>query len=395
MRYVPAGDEEAVHSADPAGLAIGRLTNGAPPTPARIDRFLASHEFPIAEGDKCTFVFRGEATAVSLKHWIYGLPTAAPFVRIAGTDLWYHVLDLPEESRMEYKIEVVDGREARWIRDPLNDRVAQDPFGANSVAHGSGYELPAWSDPRPGVPEGTLEERVMASRALDGQRRVTIYRPARFRESRKYPLLVVHDGDDYLRFANLKHVLDNLIHELDIPAMVVALTHPPDRLEQYRDSAQHAQYIAEELVPSLEAELPLLGTPEGRGLMGASLGAVASLSTAIRYPGVFGRLLLQSGSFAFSDIGSHDRSPTFDPIADMVNAYRADPFAVADRIFVSCGMYESLIYENRSLVPLLKRTGMDVRFTEARDGHNWEAWRDRLREGLAFLFPGPKWWVYY
>jgi enterochelin esterase family protein len=129
--------------------------------------------------------------------------------------------------------------------------------------------------------------------------------------------------------------------------------------------------------------------------MGASLGAVASLSTAIRYPGMFGRLLLQSGSFAFSDIGTHDRSPIFDPIAEMVNRYRAKPSAVSERVFVSCGTYESLIYENRSLVPMLRRTGMSVRFVEARDGHNWENWRDRLREGLAFLFPGPKWWVYY
>jgi enterochelin esterase family protein len=224
---------------------------------------------------------------------------------------------------------------------------------------------------------------------------VTLYRPARFRTSRRYPLLIVHDGQDYLRFARFKTVLDNLIHQRDIAGMVVAITHPPDRMEQYRDSEQHARYLAEELVPSLERDLPLLGTPAGRGLMGASLGAVASLSTAIRYPRFFGRLLLQSGSFAFSDIGTHDRSPLFDPIADMVNEYRADPFPVVDRIFMSCGTFESLIYENRSLVPLLRGTGMKLRFVEARDGHNWENWRDRLREGLAFLFPGPKWWVYY
>lgn len=128
--------------------------------------------------------------------------------------------------------------------------------------------------------------------------------------------------------------------------------------------------------------------------MGASLGAVASLSTAIRYPNFYGRLLLQSGSFAFSDIGSHDRGPVFDPIADMVNAYRAAPTEVTEKVFVSCGMYESLIYENRSLVPMLQSTGMDVRYVEARDGHNWENWRDRLREGLSWLFPGPLWMVY-
>ena len=61
---------------------------------------------------------------------------------------------------------------------------------------------------------------------------------------------------------------------------------------------------------------------------------------------------------------------------------------------MSCGTYESLIYENRSLVPFLQGTGMELRYREARDGHNWENWRDRLREGLAWLFPGPLWMVY-
>ena len=61
-------------------------------------------------------------------------------------------------------------------------------------------------------------------------------------------------------------------------------------------------------------------------------------------------------------------------------------------MFVSCGMYESLIYENRSLVPVLQSTGMEVRYVEARDGHNWENWRDRLRDGLSWLFPGPCGW---
>ena len=48
----------------------------------------------------------------------------------------------------------------------------------------------------------------------------------------------------------------------------------------------------------------------------------------------------------------------------------------------------------RSLVPLLQGTGMEVKYVESRDGHNWENWRDRLREGLSWLFPGPLWMIY-
>jgi enterochelin esterase family protein len=37
---------------------------------------------------------------------------------------------------------------------------------------------------------------------------------------------------------------------------------------------------------------------------------------------------------------------------------------------------------------------MDVRYVEARDGHNWENWRDRLRDGLTWLHPGEEKFVY-
>ncbi|HSM62125.1 MAG TPA: alpha/beta hydrolase-fold protein [Longimicrobiales bacterium] len=395
MTWVPEAEEASTRQPPPdvTGLAVERLVRGRP-TAEEIDAFLDAHDVPVVEGPRVTFLYRGQAGHVRLRHWVYGLPSAVPFHRMPGTDLWYCVLELPEGSRVEYKLEVATGREVQWIRDPLNERVAHDPFGANSVCHGHGYSVPEWTQPDPQAPEGTLEDRVFHSRALDGPRRITLYRPARFKESRRYPLLLVHDGGDYLRYSGLKTVLDNLIHRLEIPGVVAALTHPPDRMEQYRASEAHARYLREELVPLLEAELPLVGGPEGRGLMGASLGAVASLAAAVQYPGYWGRLLLQSGSFAFADIGAHQRGPVFDPVADFVNRYRRNPIAVADKVFVSCGTYESLIYENRSLVPLLQGTGMDVRFVEARDGHNWENWRDRLREGLSWLFPGPLWLVY-
>jgi len=67
---------------------------------------------------------------------------------------------------------------------------------------------------------------------------------------------------------------------------------------------------------------------------------------------------------------------------------------LADRLFVSCGVYEPLIIRNRSMVPTFEAAGMTVRYIEARDGHSWENWRDRLREGLSWIFPGPQKFFY-
>jgi len=374
--------------------ALEQLRAAGPLSRERVDRFLGSRPFPIVEGTRCTFVWRGEADRVALKHWIFGLPQTQTFRRIAGSELWTLTVELPRRSRMEYKIEVVRGDRAEWIEDPLNPTRARDPLGANSVVAGEGYEVPEWVSPDPETRPGSLEELLMPSAALGRVAHLTLYRPARFRRTRRYPLLVVHDGRDFLEFAAMKTVLDNLIHRLEMPEMIVALIDPGDRLVEYANSPAHARFVAEELVPWLGSHLPLVDEPWARGLMGASFGAVASFSTAARYPEFFGRLLLQSGSFAFTDIGPAARGPVFEPVVEFVNAFRAEPRKVADRVFVSCGQYESLIYENRSLVPALQAAGMQVRYVESRDGHNWENWRDRLRDGLTWLYPGPTWMVY-
>ena len=72
-----------------------------------------------------------------------------------------------------------------------------------------------------------------------------------------------------------------------------------------------------------------------------------------------------------------------------VNRYRERPLRVADRLFASCGSYEPLIIPNRAIVPVFETAGMDVRYVEARDGHTWENWRDRLRDALTWVLPGP------
>src|SRR3954470_1920935 len=97
-----------------------------------------------------------------------------------------------------------------------------------------------------------------------------------------------------------------------------------------------------------------------------------------------------SVSFVYADPGTdHGGGAVFDPVVQFVNHYRAWPDRVAERLFVSCGLYEPLIIPNRSIVPIFESTGMQVRYVEARDGHTWENWRDRLRDALTWVAPGP------
>jgi enterochelin esterase-like enzyme len=365
--------------------------SGSPAPPAGLAE---ADRYPLVDPGGVTFLYRGEADAVALRCWIHGLPASQPFERIADSDAWVLRIELPPGSRIEYKLEIVRGDQVEWIIDPLNPLQAADPFGANSVVQGHGYAQPDWTLPDGEARPGQIDELDIPTGLTGGTRRIRVYVPARFRRGRRYPLLTVHDGADYLRYASLQIVLDNLIHRLEIPPLIVALTDSPERLVEYAGHDAHARFVAHELPAALESRLPLRADGASRGLMGASFGAVASLHAAWAYPGRYGRLLLQSGSFAFSDIGHHRRSPVFDPVARFVNQFRAAPGRPSERIYLSCGIYESLIYENRSLVPLLERHDLAVRYEEVRDGHNWENWRDRLQSALTWLFPGPLWMVY-
>lgn len=374
--------------------ALRKLFRKGAPDPAAIDAFVQEAIFPLVDGTDVTFVYRGKADEVYLRCWISGLDTAQPFQLLSDTDLWAVTIELPKGSRIEYKFEVIEGGKRHLILDPLNDVLARDPFGANSVCQGAGYKRPWWTLKRPDARVGSLDKLHINSEIFKEARDLYIYKPARYRGNRRYPLLIVHDGIDYLKFADLKIVLDNLITSLEIPPLIAVMIQSPDRLLEYGAHDPHADFLANELLPYMNENYPLNDDPDHRAVMGASFGGVAALHAAWRYPGLYGRLLLQSGSYAFSDLGRHNRSPVFDPVVRFMNEFRETPGVPSKRVYMSCGIYESLIYENRSLLPKLQAQGIDVRFEEARDAHNWENWRDRLRNGLSWVFPGPVWITY-
>ena len=374
------------------GLAISDLLV-AGGSPESVDAFLERHDFPVRERLHTTFVYRGAADSVLLGHWLFGIASALEMERVPGTDLWYLTMDLPTDSRVEYRFQRVRGTEAEWILDPLNPHTVRGPFGRQSVCHADGYVRPEWTRPDPAARRGELRPFRVRSRAF-GERTITVYLPGGFRKERRHRLAIVLDGSDYLRFTDFHTILDNLIHRREVPPLIAAFVAPEKRIREFTDNPDHAAFLVEELAPQLERAFPLATGASDRVLVGAGLGAVAALTAAGRHPGFFGKLLLQSGSFAFTDVGPTSRTALLDPVVEFVNAYREAPRRVANRVFLSCGLYEPLIYENRAIVPLLRRSGMEVHYVEVPDGHNWENWRDRLREGLAWLLPDPT-WLYY
>jgi enterochelin esterase-like enzyme len=351
---------------------------------------LTTHAMPVVDANSATFAIRADADAVYLRHRSNQWPRQVPLAKIPGADLWFVTMPIEPGARVQYQFELVRGQDGRRLNDPNNPLLSRSPVGDSSVCFGPGYVQPDWAGARTDTAPGQLVELRLHSQAQDRDNRVNIDLPAGFDLTARYPLLVVHDGGDYLGYAAMKAVLDNLIAAGDVAPLVAAFIYPGQRLIEYADDPRHATWVARELVPELETRYPL-GRSSGRCLMGASFGAIASLATAVRYPQAFSALLLQSGSFVYSDPAvNHGEGQSFVPVIAFVDSYRADPVRVADRCFISCGAYEDLIDANRGMLPVFQQTGMAINYLESLAGHSWDAWRDQLRDALSWIFPADR-----
>jgi len=360
-----------------------------PVTPKALKTFLEVCEFPLVVAGLVTIVWVGEASEVFLVRWINGGEDKNALQRVPGTPLWLLHLAVEDGGRFEYKLSIRRGDDEFLILDPLNDNKAGDPFGENSVCKTHGYARPDWSKPQ-GAPAGSIIPLIINSAAFNETRREQVYVPHGSADNAEMPLLIIHDGADFVTYADLATSLDNLIHNQTIPPCVVALLQTSDRPGEYSRGRRHARYIVGDLLPVLEANFSLSEQVHNRILLGASLGAVASLSTVFRYPGVFGGVVLHSGSFILDDKKLQSRPhPVFRRIARLVKAFRRVSDMPELRAFISTGELEGLASENRALCELLQENGVKVMFKSAWDGHHWHNWRDQLRAGLVWVLRNP------
>jgi enterochelin esterase family protein len=194
---------------------------------------------------------------------------------------------------------------------------------------------------------------------------------------RRAPLLVVHDGPEYVRRASLLRILTRLVESKQAPAHRVALLVPDDRLETYSASARYAR----ELVAAL-AEIE--GKPVG---VGSSLGALALLHAHRLEPRAFSGLFLQSGSyFRRRTDPQESRFPRFSRVDRFVGSVlNARDGARPVPTTITCGLDEENYANNAAMAQALAMQGYAVDFHAARGAHDWPTWRRALEAHLAPL----------
>jgi enterochelin esterase family protein len=333
----------------------------------------------------------GDVRAVRLRQEVRRPRVGPPLVREPSSSVWKAHIPRPPVDRLEYQyqLEHTDGTHEIML-DPHNGRTAPGPFGEKSVLEFPGYRPPAWLDggrSRSGrYIEMAVNSDVLGARVLLG-----LWASPGLDIEREAPLLIAHDGSEYDRYSGLLRYVSAMVVAERLPPVRVALLPPVDRNEHYSADPRYARALAREFVPVLDWLAPQPPRRyDGRSWrvgIGASLGALATLHAHRRYPGLFGGMFLQSGSFFQRHVdGLESAFPRFDRIARFVAT--VTEAATARRpipVGMTCGTIEENLSNNRRMRDALALQGYDVEFAEHRDGHNWISWRDSFDPHLTAL----------
>jgi iron(III)-enterobactin esterase len=139
-------------------------------------------------------------------------------------------------------------------------------------------------------------------------RTVTVYIPSQYVAGSEAPFLVMHDGPGMGHSdTTLVHILDNMIAQHRIPAMIlIMLAHgggdaqgSERGLEYDTMSGKYAEFIEAEVLPMVESNyhVKLTKNPDGRATMGNSSGGSAALEMAWYHPEWYHRVITYSGTY--------------------------------------------------------------------------------------------------
>ena len=284
-----------------------------------------------------------------------------------------------------------------------------DPFCPNNIDNGIGeknsyFVVGDLRDPpelevSASVPRGHVQEFEFDSDVLHNKRHVYVYLPPGYddRVNERFPVLYVHDGGEYLTRARLPTILDNLIHNQEIPPLMAVMVDPIDRIREYWANEDYARFTETELIPHIDKTYRTLARREGRGVLGASMGGLISTYLGLSRPHLFSKVAGQSSALFLME---GERSASF--VTDMLKRFGAsqNPWGKAKRLsalvaelrmplafYYDVGKYEpQFIPAHKRLIPLLEAQGCPCLYQELIGGHNWTSWRAHLKDMLTFLW---------
>lgn len=248
------------------------------------------------------------------------------------------------------------------------------------------------------VSHGTLS-RVWAEVSDGRERRMTIYTPSDYEESkRRYPVLyLLHgmggDEEAWVATGRVAEIMDNLIAEGKAEPMIIVMTNGCTKhvaAPGYSDEGMWAPYMSGSMNGSFEAMFPsivewvdsnyrTIRKAQSRAIAGLSMGGFHSMQISKEYPEMFDYV----GLFSAAIFRGEEGVATYNNL----EAKLERQFAKAPKLYwIAIGSEDFLYDENVRYRALLDEKGYKYEYRESGDGHVWRNWRIYLAEFSQKLF---------
>ena len=214
-------------------------------------------------------------------------------------------------------------------------------------------------------------------------RQIWVYTPALIDRAQSWPVLLVLDGEVWLKRHHLHLALAQLMDAgLIAPAYIVFIDSggTEQRWQELGDSeSDFGVYLTGPLLNWLKTHYAISPKPADRVVIGQSLGALTVLRTLVAYPQLIGAGISQSASLwqdvLFSELNALDATQT--PLA-------------GTRAWIEVGSQEWILAPLQpKAVHQLRKAGMQVKDMVYNGGHDYACWRINLASALMHLLPGP------
>lgn len=194
--------------------------------------------------------------------------------------------------------------------DPNNTFTGHAAMPAFSMLFVHGDE-PAWYDPKPDVPHGSITTHFYMSSVTNGLRDMMVYTPANYNPKKKYPVLYLMGGSGDLTETWVMHgranwILDNMIHDGLAKEMIVVF--PNDQMVT-RNHPKHTELafpliereLKECVIPFVEKNYSVKADRHSRAVCGLSMGGRMSQYVGLRNLDVFGSIGLLSAAIEIDE----------------------------------------------------------------------------------------------
>lgn len=168
----------------------------------------------------------------------------------------------------------------------------------------------------------------------------------------------------------------------------------------------YGEFIGKELVDMTRKMFPLSRKREDTYIAGLSMGGYGALRNGLKYSETFGCIASLSGamvvdhiaertddvpffidsrSFARSIFGDLDKAEESDKNPKWLVKKLKEEGKDIPRIYLTCGLQDSLLEANQEMRDFLKEQGADVTYTEGEGAHEWDFWNRSIKDVLEWL----------